>query len=167
MLNIATPNGNRILNIENCRARILNIEFLRSRIFNIDPSVMISIFGVVTSPVGSRCVGSEAPYNPTQPYIGSLYRVPKIRNLQTIYFETFKWFSCVKWFLILIRILTFRLFDNHFNLPREHICLPVFQDGFQDQVRVCSHQSFHVLLAQVIALLGMYPTLDAPTVLTS
>ena len=28
MLNIATPNGNRILNIENFRARILNIEFL-------------------------------------------------------------------------------------------------------------------------------------------
>ena len=51
MLNIATPNGNRILNIENCRARILNIEFLRSRILNIDPSVMISIFGVVTSVV--------------------------------------------------------------------------------------------------------------------
>ena len=49
MLNIATPNGNRILNIENFRARILNIEFLRSRILNIDPSVMISIFGVVTS----------------------------------------------------------------------------------------------------------------------
>ena len=49
MLNIATPNGNRILNIENFRARILNIEFLRSRILNIDPSVMISIFGVVAS----------------------------------------------------------------------------------------------------------------------
>ena len=49
MLNIATPNGNRILNIENFRARILNIEFLRSRILNIDPSMMISIFGVVTS----------------------------------------------------------------------------------------------------------------------
>ena len=49
MLNIATPNGNRILNIENFRARILNIEFLRSRILNIDPSVLISIFGVVTS----------------------------------------------------------------------------------------------------------------------
>ena len=48
-MNIATPNGNRILNIENFRARILNIEFLRSRILNIDPSVMISIFGVVTS----------------------------------------------------------------------------------------------------------------------
>ena len=49
MLNIATPNGNRILNIENLRARILNIEFLRSRILNIDPSVLISIFGVVAS----------------------------------------------------------------------------------------------------------------------
>ena len=49
MLNIATPNGNRILNIVNFRARILNIEFLRRRILNIDPSVMISIFGVVTS----------------------------------------------------------------------------------------------------------------------
>ena len=43
MLNIATPNGNRILNIENCRARILNIEFLRRRILNIDPSVMIDL----------------------------------------------------------------------------------------------------------------------------
>ena len=49
MLNIATPNGNRILNIENFMAKILNIEFLRSRILNIDPSVMISIFGVVAS----------------------------------------------------------------------------------------------------------------------
>ena len=49
MLNIVTPNGNRILNIENFRARILNIEFSRSRTLNIDPSVMISIFGVVTS----------------------------------------------------------------------------------------------------------------------
>ena len=49
MLNIATPNGNRILNIENLRARILNIEFLRGRILNIDLSVLISIFGVVAS----------------------------------------------------------------------------------------------------------------------
>ena len=56
MLNIATPNGNRILNIENFRARILNIEFLRSRILNIDPSEMISIFGVVTSMVGKLMV---------------------------------------------------------------------------------------------------------------
>ena len=55
MLNIATPNGNRILNIENFRARILNIEFLRSRTLNIDPSVMISIFGVVTSILNKRC----------------------------------------------------------------------------------------------------------------
>ena len=38
-----------MLNIENFRARTLNIEFLRKRILNIDPSVMISIFGVVTS----------------------------------------------------------------------------------------------------------------------
>ena len=49
MLNIATPKTNRILNIVDFRARILNIEFLRSRILNIDPSMMISIFGVVTS----------------------------------------------------------------------------------------------------------------------
>ena len=49
MLNIATPKTNRILNIVDFRAKILNIEFLRSRILNIDPSMMISIFGVVTS----------------------------------------------------------------------------------------------------------------------
>ena len=49
MLNIATPNSNKRLNIVDFRARILNIEFLRSRILNIDPSVMISIFGVVAS----------------------------------------------------------------------------------------------------------------------
>ena len=30
----------------------------------------------------------------------------KIRNLQTVYFETFKWSSCVKWFLISIRRLS-------------------------------------------------------------
>ena len=52
------PDGNKILNVasENFRAKILNIEFLRSRILDIDPSVLISIFGVMASSVRARRV---------------------------------------------------------------------------------------------------------------